>query len=89
MGMARALSTSFAGDLSGGGEHAAHHAARAQMAHEGARIEIGDHRDAALRQEAVGLFVGAPVARDMRKLAHGEAFDIRLARLRYRRALVP
>ena len=27
-------------------------------------------------EETVGLFVGAPVARDVRKFAHGQAFDV-------------
>ena len=51
VGMARAFSTSCCGVGFDGREHAAHHAAGAQMADQRARVEIGDHRDAARCQK--------------------------------------
>ena len=77
VGMERAFSTSLPQSLLDRREHSAHHAARAQMADQGARVQVGDHRDAGLLEEAVGLVVGAPVAGDGGKLAHHQAFDIR------------
>ncbi len=35
----------------GGGEHAAHHAARPKMPHQGARVDVADDGDLALREE--------------------------------------
>ena len=54
VGMLRAFSTSFCGVALDGGEHAAHHAARAQVAHQGARVEIADdgHAGAARKRSA-------------------------------------
>ena len=47
------------------------------MAHQRARVEIGDHRDAGCwPRKRVGLLVGAPVAGDGGKLAHHQAFDV-------------
>ena len=63
-----------------GGEHAAHHAAAAQMADERAGIEIGDDGNAGLRKKCARFFVRAPVAGDAGELADDQAFDIRLRR---------
>ena len=54
-GIERAFSTSLCGILFDGRQDAAHHAAAAQMAHQSARIEIGDDRDAGVRKEIAAL----------------------------------
>ncbi len=77
VGMARAFSTSAAAIAFHRGKHAAHDAARAQMAHQGARVQAGDHGDAVALQEIAGLGIRPPVAGDGGKLAHHQAFDIR------------
>ena len=76
VGMLRAFSTSFCGVFFDGGEDAAHDAAGAEMADEGAGIEIGNDGDAGVGEEAVGFLVGAPVAGDAGEFADGEAFDV-------------
>ena len=81
VGMLRAFSTRACGVGFNGGEHAAHHAARAQMAHQRARIETGNHRNAGAAEKGVRLRIRAPVAGDGRELAHHQTFDIRTGRL--------
>ncbi len=60
-----------------GGEHAAHDAAGAQVADQGARIEIADDGDAGAGEEGIGCGIGAPVAGDGGELADHETFDVR------------
>ena len=60
------------------GQDAAHHAAAAQMAHQRARIEIGDDGDTGIREERAGFLIRAPVAGDGGELAHSKALDVRL-----------
>jgi hypothetical protein len=77
VGICLAFSTSLVPSVSRGGKHAAHHAARAQMPDQRARIQVGDYRDAVLAQELAGFLVGSPVAGNRRELAHHQAFDVR------------
>src|SRR5580658_4032287 len=49
------------------------------MAHQGARVEIGDDRDVGVGEEGARFFIGAPVAGDAGEFAYGETFDVRLA----------
>ena len=51
------------------------------MTDKGARIEIGSDGHAVRRQVSIGSFDRPPIAGDGRKLAHGQAFDVRTARL--------
>ena len=51
-------------------ENPAHHATAAQMAHQRARIQIGNDGHAARVQKLAGHRIGAPVARHGRELAH-------------------
>ena len=44
-----------------GGNHAAHHAVVAQVAHQGAGVDIGQHRDLELLQVLLGHLLRAPV----------------------------
>ena len=77
VGISRAFSTSFCRVGFERGEHAAHDAAGAQMAHQGAGVESADHGYAGAGEKTVGVGVGAPVAGDGRELADDEAFDVR------------
>ncbi len=81
MGIRRAFSTSFCPSGSSGGEHAAHDAAGAQVADEGARVEIADDGDAGAGEEGIGRGIAAPVAGDGGKLADHETFNVRTLRL--------
>ena len=58
-------------------EHAAHHAARPQVAHQRARVQIADDRYSRTRQEGVGRGIAAPIAGGRRKLANHQPLNVR------------
>ena len=64
-----------------GRDDAAHHARRPQHARQRARIDVGDRDDVVTDEVVAERAIGAPVARDRRRLAHDEAGDAR--RLRF------
>ena len=71
-------------------KNAAHHAARPQVAHQRARVDLGGDRDSVVGKKLLGVLFRAPVAGDARELAHHQAFDVRAAGflivLRWRRS---
>ena len=78
VGICRAFSTSFWRLRFHGGKHAAHHAAVAQMAHQRARIDIGDYRDAVLAARNSRASSSERQLLVMRgKLAHHQTLDVR------------
>ena len=48
------------------------------MADQAAGVDFGDHGDAAVGEERLRGFVGAPVARKRGEFAHDQTFDMRL-----------
>ena len=60
----------------GGRDHAAHHAVGAQVADEGAGVDLGQNRDGVALHVLVGHLLGAPVGADGGELADDQAFDI-------------
>ena len=86
-GMARAFSTSFVRDPCRW--RRGRRASRRGCAGGGRGRACRDRRPPGCwlcERKRVGFLVGAPVAGDAGELAYDEAFDVRLARLRYRRA---
>ena len=79
--MLRAFSTSTLGIALGGRNHAAHHAVGAQVADQGAGVDLGQHRNRIALHVLVGDLLGAPVGADGRELADDQALDIRPGRL--------
>jgi hypothetical protein len=47
------------------------------VAHQRARVNLGEHRDLELLHELVGHLLRAPVGADFRKLAHDQPLDVR------------
>ena len=59
-----------------GGNHAAHHAVVAQMAHQGSSVNFGQNRNLELLQIFFGYFLGSPVGADFGKFANDQPLDI-------------
>ena len=55
-----------------GGDHSAHHPVVAQVAHQGARVDIRQHRNFGMFQVFFGNLLRAPIGADFRKLAHDQ-----------------
>ena len=72
-------------------DDAAHHAMRAQVAHNGARVHLGQHGDAAALEVVVGHLGGPPVGADLGELARHQRLDVgpRRFRIAGRRPIVP
>ena len=60
-----------------GRDHTTHDAAIAQMAHQGAGIDLGQNRHAVALHVLVGHLFGAPVRADLGEFADDQAFDVR------------
>jgi hypothetical protein len=61
--------------------HAAHHAVGAQVADQGAGVDLGQHRNGIALHVLVGDLLGAPVGADGRELADDQALDVGPGRL--------
>jgi hypothetical protein len=64
----------------GGGQHAAHDALVSQVAHQRARVDLGNHRDVVGGEELLGVLIRAPVAGDGGELAYNQPLDVRPGR---------
>ena len=56
---------------------AAHHAVGAQVAHECAGVDLGEHGNLVALEVFLGDFLGTPVRADARELADNQALDVR------------
>ncbi len=73
--MLRARANQLVGVGLGGRYDSAHHAMIAQMPHQCARVDLGQHRNLVPLHVLVGYLLRAPVRTDRRKLAHDQPFD--------------